>query len=315
MKSRKNNHKLKRIVKNQRVELSNIHNKRKSVNKDEHPAAYYKYTSQAVVKMFIKNKNIKFTNPLQFNDPMDSTIPELAIDEEKVADMLIDFIQPDSRESRIPIHIKKRMITDMRRTKRELCEDFKEMQQRWRDYLSNYRILSLTTKSNNVLMWSHYANEHKGVVIKFKSKLSFGTPKVVDYANGPVLISRVMHNVLRYMVKSYVKDRESKDECIDRVGIYMYHAMAVYLIMKRSDWEYESEHRIVKFSNDKSITTFGKHDLVNVTTDDVDAIIIGAAVPPIRAKRLKMLIQGRMPGVRVHKYELHGWRLHLIEDF
>ena len=46
----------------------------------------------------------------------------------------------------------------------------KKYENHWQAYLKkfqDYGIISLTTNNNNLLMWSHYADEHKGIVIGF----------------------------------------------------------------------------------------------------------------------------------------------------
>jgi hypothetical protein len=78
-------------------------------------------------------------------------------------------------------------------------------------------VLCLCTEKKNIVMWSHYADKHKGVVIGFKAKdhnsLFFGAHKV-----------RYDQPVPQYAEDDYL------NKCIYR---------------KASDWGYENEYRVV----------------------------------------------------------------------
>ncbi|BFL86005.1 DUF2971 domain-containing protein [Shewanella baltica] len=74
-------------------------------------------------------------------------------------------------------------------------------------------------------MWSHYANEHKGIVIEFDYE------KLNDYFNYKLSMSDTVERVL------YNRERYSllqKDVCVKDL-----------LLAKSDDWIYEKEHRIL----------------------------------------------------------------------
>ncbi|WP_205631947.1 DUF2971 domain-containing protein, partial [Aliivibrio fischeri] len=54
-------------------------------------------------------------------------------------------------------------------------------QGRWAElglpFYRNYGIISLTETKDNLLMWSHYANEHNGFVVEFDARHEFFTSK------------------------------------------------------------------------------------------------------------------------------------------
>lgn len=86
-------------------------------------------------------------------------------------------------------------------------------------------VISFTENYNNLLMWSHYANEHKGIVIEFDYE------KLNDYFNYKLSMSDTVERVL------YNRERYSllqKDVCVKDL-----------LLAKSDDWIYEKEHRIL----------------------------------------------------------------------
>jgi len=91
-------------------------------------------------------------------------------------------------------------------------------------------VISFTETYNNLLMWSHYADEHKGIVVEFnyeKLKAYFNNKLNVNNS-----IERVLYNRERQDVLSYSFSPKQS------------------LLTKSDDWIYEKEHRILtKVSN------------------------------------------------------------------
>ncbi len=82
--------------------------------------------------------------------------------------------------------------------------------------------------------------------------------------------------------------------------------------MKMSEWSYENEYRIVYHESNAKLRKINSNlDVVEVNESDIESIIIGSSVSPLRAKRLAKLIKGRLPNtnVIVHQYRRVGWQL------
>ncbi|WP_429094262.1 DUF2971 domain-containing protein [Aeromonas veronii] len=91
-------------------------------------------------------------------------------------------------------------------------------------------IISFTESYNNLLMWSHYADEHKGIVIEFDYHvLKTHFNKILSVSNS---IERVLYNRERHEVLPYTTLPKRN------------------LLTKSDDWIYEKEHRVItKVSN------------------------------------------------------------------
>ncbi|WP_068717150.1 DUF2971 domain-containing protein [Vibrio tritonius] len=86
-------------------------------------------------------------------------------------------------------------------------------------------VISFTENYNNLLMWSHYANEHKGIVVEFDyEKLNYYFNYKLSMTDT---IERVLYNRERYSPLQ-------KDVCVKDL-----------LLTKSDDWIYEKEHRIL----------------------------------------------------------------------
>ncbi|MCA2015891.1 DUF2971 domain-containing protein [Vibrio tritonius] len=91
---------------------------------------------------------------------------------------------------------------------------------------SPYGVSSFTETRDNLLMWAHYAEQHKGMVVGFDSNHEFFTSKYINEDNSHEgKLCRVL----------YRKERLCK------VDDYL---MDVF-IHKSEEWSYEKEHRMV----------------------------------------------------------------------
>lgn len=116
---------------------------------------------------------------------------------------------------------------------------FKQLQ---RD-LDEVGILSLSAENDHVLMWSHYADYHKGICLRFKAKGSFGEAHRVRYVPE------------RRPIDLLHRDRE---------------ALVDAVLTKAEFWRYEQEWRIVDPYNGPGSRGFAPELL--------DAVILGANI-------------------------------------
>jgi len=82
-------------------------------------------------------------------------------------------------------------------------------------------VLALSSNYNNILMWSHYSNNHSGLVFEFNPLLDkncFFNPLKVDYKT-------------EYKLLSYLLEHEDE--------------IPKLMLTKHIDWKYEDEFRII----------------------------------------------------------------------
>ncbi|EKO3660513.1 DUF2971 domain-containing protein [Vibrio metschnikovii] len=91
--------------------------------------------------------------------------------------------------------------------------------------LNSLGIISFTEDKENLLMWSHYADQHKGFVIEFDIEHEFFSKL---YANGNEFVG-VINRVL------YRRER------LKALNEYMIEPY----FHKSNEWSYEKEHRLV----------------------------------------------------------------------
>lgn len=131
---------------------------------------------------------------------------------------------------------------------------------------TNYRICSLSNNNNSMLMWSHYAKEHQGIMVEYW----FGG----EFPCG-VGIEKV----------SYV-DESKRNLEKDLIPFNQ------YLLTKNNDWSYEDEVRI--FTNVKEKINFESFEYPNTDRTKINAricsITLGCDFPDDKRKLIANIV-------------------------
>lgn len=113
---------------------------------------------------------------------------------------------------------------------------------------------------DNILMWSHYANYHKGICLRFKAKHRPETPGfrhttkyrlTIDSEEAPLF--RVNYNITKPSRIDVFKVSRTLDV----------NSFFDFLLTKSPCWIYEKEYRIIS-QNNKNIKNFEKSELEGI---------------------------------------------------
>ncbi|MGI2922194.1 DUF2971 domain-containing protein [Vibrio diabolicus] len=112
----------------------------------------------------------------------------------------------------------------------------------------DYAVISLSETNNNLLMWAHYADQHKGVVIEldtnhelFKSYTPYPILRFDEELDAEVLDE--VENAKRESIKAGQIQRvryNSRRPNLDR-----FETIREHFLVKSDEWIYEKEHRII----------------------------------------------------------------------
>lgn len=188
------------------------------------PKTIYKYRDWSCEnhRKILTNNEIYLASPATFNDPFDCKISThyLSLD---TPEKISSYIQKKQVESETEltkdnIEILRYRLTNIR--------DYWDMFEAFElsSFDQNYGILSLSARWNSILMWSHYANLHKGFCVgfneeKLRNSGHFGFGGSVIYANDFPIINPLE---------------------IDEKTAFL------QLQYKATDWKYEEEYRLNK---------------------------------------------------------------------
>ena len=182
---------------------------RQSILLGDVPHFLYKYRSVESALQFLSNQSIYFSNFTEFNDPFESS-----------ANYLVDFTPQQFYDSFISVGFSPASATEVTSQIAGGTIDGKTcLKEAIEEALHSLGYFCMTSKPDNLLMWAHYADCHRGVCFKFDildDLDSFLVPLPVEYNSDYIEFDALNSNIA---------------ELIRR---------------KSEDWSYEDEYRIVK---------------------------------------------------------------------
>lgn len=218
---------------------------------------FYKYTSADTALRVISGHSLRWSSPLKFNDPFDHQIGfSFSFGGEELGEALHDemekivfggktsFRQP-TRFSLLAMKLsaakdrllRKTVMADIAGACREVSGNLdgqiRKLHEAVQRHLTHSRVLCVTEKHDNVVMWSHYADEHRGVVFELKC---------IDEIDNALLTARKVSYSKSLpsfpSLASYVRHLTG-EEPLDLVRLCWDIAYT-----KHEDWSYENEWRV-----------------------------------------------------------------------
>lgn len=139
----------------------------------------------------------------------------------------------------------------------------KEFQEKIDEAVNNAKenaLISCFSKRNNsILMWSHYANSHKGVCIEYER------PDSIDFKDVTYQQERPYIKMYKAVSHAIALDILGKKETDDETAIHLKETLDPFFI-KSTDWSYEDEVRCLYSKNklNDSIEYDGKRYILNM---------------------------------------------------
>lgn len=178
----------------------------------------YKYRSfnDKFLNNIITNSSLYYSPIKYFNDPFDCRIEfrnEYSYEERKEylnKASIRNFGLGADIEGLMQVYTNEMLVNIMKNANNELID--------------NIGVLSLSANYESILMWSHYANSHNGLVFEFEPLHYDGYdclyhPKKVDYDE-------------KYELLSYLESDDGSE-------------LVKLMLTKHIDWKYENEYRCI----------------------------------------------------------------------
>lgn len=185
----------------------------------------------------LNNKTIHFKCPNSYNDPFDSRINIIAEGSEE------DWKQLEKEYSQDEIQKFRRVFQS--KESRNLLN--------WDTHVNTIKVSCFSEVSDDILMWSHYADNHKGICLKFKTQslplngfeaMFFQKKDFAEENLGLEFKSTIFYQV-KYSDKMLSPLNYLKFE-LDQVQNFF--------LTKSVHWSYEKEWRIVATDNQLKIS-------------------------------------------------------------
>lgn len=275
-------------------------------------SCFYKYASRSTALRVIEGKSFLWSSPTKFNDPFDHQIGfVIELDKDKFADLLtaaaerLIFVDelpsgfsPSSAFAVAALHLRKfrnqlsrkQIVQVLRETinmaAQTLHEDIASFSETLQEHLCHSRVFCVSATHDNVVMWSHYSEEHQGVVFKLKCDDALDNmllaAKEVNYTDGfiPFPSAEVYARHL------------TGEEPFDFTPLVWQMAYT-----KHRDWRYEREWRV-----HIPLLSEPAGDGYSIFKEDpsiFEEIYLGCRMPPEDATAIINAVRAHLPDTRI----------------
>lgn len=242
----------------------------------ECPEKFYKYRSMddrsAIwVERTICNQEIYFAPATTFNDPFDLR-PLFSLDAPKKVqrsdyERLSKKFEPHLSRKERRAEVGRVMSGPMR--KENVGKVVDEIQQIFTNIITTtVGVLCVSTKRDDILMWSHYGDSHRGVCLEFDGSFAFmAHAQEVRYAKE------------RRPINAYEDD---------------YDTMIRKALLTKSDhWCYEAEWRLIRSEKGPGVVEFRPPNLTGV--------IIGAHASPGSVEKIEKWVSQSTSPIKIYR--------------
>ena len=244
------------------------------------PLKFYKYRAMAGeaakwVERIVCQHEIYFAPASSFNDPFDLRPPfSLDASKEVQSAFYVRVAQKHgSRQSEEELWAEARRTTEISLSEASLPSTTFIVQELHTDFIATQvGVYCVSTKREDILMWSHYGDSHRGICLEFD-------------AMAPLMghVQRVTYSQKRPIINLYEDD--------DMV------ALDKAMLTKSDHWEYESEWRL--FRNIKG------PGIEKIRPNNVTGIIIGAAASAVVRQTVFQWVRERTALLTVYQASIN----------
>lgn len=253
---------------------------------------FFKYVTADVTQKILSTLLVRLSSPKLFNDPFDCQFP-IQLDVCKGEEFNQRFANAISDESMKAFNISqnekvknmiiKDMLKDASNASKEFGKLFDEINKKINGEFYYDRIFCLSEKNDNLLMWAHYSDNHKGAVIKLKclhSDCVFSAAQEVIYSEDMPKLT------IEDMTKEYFS---SKPFVVKKIINEM-------LLTKSIDWKHESEWRVILLKQNLN----AEFDLRGISAEEIEAVYLGCKMSDENKKKIITIIKEKLQHVKVY---------------
>lgn len=250
----------------------------------------YKYLELNENSLSIIDKGtLKFSHVESFNDPFDCN-PEF--DARKYAKCLVEQSDSYNTNNLSPAQRMQQRVRNRQRIEQEIKKSGFGIQ-----VTNSYGVFCLSKDPLSVLMWSHYADQHKGFIVEFSIP---DYPQVETFEEAREF---TLNNLVPFEVH-YNKEKPIIDSTHD-----LNENLKQTLFVKGLSWEYENEERAIDYLRGPGIYEYDqkrylKSVIAGARMDENDFNNLKSKINDLN-KRLSVNVTLHKASLTPKKFELH----------
>jgi len=265
---------------------------------------FYKYVTAEVAIKILRELKVRWSSTLLFNDPFDSQ-QNFDPDDDEILKILFETFNNMIFQKEDPDYSK---MDDLKATKLKLMRSYRErlkpqewleaiqqdkdkiildfrnwlteLNKVWQFCCADDRIFCVVEDYDNLLMWAHYADCHKGAVIKLRCIPELDVPLC---AAMPIIYSNIMP-VLSIIKNRYYNIKTGRE--LVRKLFYV----------KSNDWSYEKEWRVVW---KKTVDNVQNYDMYNILKEEIEGIYLGCKMSDYDKNEILKIVNAKMQHITV----------------
>ncbi len=265
------------------------------------PETLYKYRcwSEECHRRLLTNNEIFFSSPKHFNDPFDSTIPvrydKLTKNELRavISRWLIreePNLKKHHKKLGKKINSKMKELTDPNIS----LERMREQREFWNKKVG---IFSLAECKDNILMWSHYADCHKGVCVgfdylKIKKYIKDGCEKWMRYE----AIAFPKRCNIDVVISLFKVEYQKEYPVINPAEIRDKNNIFIPITTKSDQWEYEKEYRLILVDRTDCIKILPKNT--------INEVILGCRMESSHRDEIKRVLKKKNENIELYEAKM-----------
>jgi hypothetical protein len=285
-------------------------------------AAFFKYYTASSAKLTLANGSRKWSTPFLFNDPFDNQFdldfpeptPELVKQQTEQFHALLRSSEPfrpdyfESKEICVAMEYLRQIhqanpdfqyseddlayveggtlqgMQNVRKTTPDASAEIRRI-------MADTTIFCVSETHDNILMWSHYAENHTGAVIEFLAAPEVDSPLLVAQ---PVRYSQEMPR-LRYDIMM-MDSKKARMEVLD-----------IITLSKSEVWAYEKEWRVWATLRNKTQT----YEIIPFALEEIGAVYLGCKMAESDKVEIAEIVGRKYPKARLFAAEKHPSRFEL----
>jgi len=277
---------------------------------------FFKYTTFDTAMRVIETLGFRWSSPEKFNDPFDHQSGfSLSIDPEEFSEILVGSIlriifadeepvfksptffsalvwrlrQFRDRMNRSEIESELREVSAQ--VSGNLHDHILQLNKAIQGHYCHSRVFCVSERRDNVVMWSHYAESHRGVVFKLRC---------IDEIDNTLLAARKVEYVTRFI--DFVSPAEYVRHLTGEEPVDLSRLCWNLPFIKHADWAYEQEWRVYWALIDEpagdGYSICSENPLV------FDEIYLGCRMGDEEKMSLVSLVKQKLPHVRIFNAEM-----------